>query len=211
MNRFRTGAIALLAFCSLTGVSVVAQQRAATKAEQPEKATLDAPVKDFKLQDLSHTSKEGEKEDAAQVALSDYKGKKPVLLFFMSEKCQTTWRYEKRMGRLEQQYGKKDVAFFGVRCSANDTTESICKFAEAKNFDMPILNDAKGEMSRYFKIRCTPTFALIDKKGVLRYLGSFDDAPDEPDVTKSFVPKAIVERAEVAQHALLVDQGKGRG
>jgi peroxiredoxin len=192
MNRFRTGAIALLTACSLHGMAVMAQQQAATKAAQPEKATLDAPVRDFKLQDVTHDAKEGDKPDAAKIALSDYKGKKPVLLFFMSEKCQTTWRYEKRMGKLEAKYGAKDVAFLGVRCSANDTCESIRKFAEAKNFDMPILNDADGAMSRYFKIRCTPTFALIDKQGVLRYLGSFDNAPDEPDVTKSFVPAAIV-------------------
>jgi peroxiredoxin len=192
MNRFRTGAIALLALCSLTGISVMAQQKAATKAAQPDKATLDAPVKDFKLQDVTHDLKEGEKADAAQIALSDYKGKKPVILFFMSEKCTVTWRYEKRMGKLESKYGKSDIAFLGVRCSANDTCEGIRKFAEVKNFDMPILNDADGTLSRYFKIRCTPTFALIDKQGVLRYLGSFDDAPDEPDVTKPFLPNAIV-------------------
>jgi peroxiredoxin len=190
MNRFRTGVFTLLALCALGGMSVIAQQTATTKTTKPEQATLDAPVKDFKLQDVTHELKEGEKEDVAKIALSDYKDKKPVLLFFMSEKCQVTWRYEKRMGKLEQKYGK-DISFLGVRCSANDTCESIKKFAEAKNFDMPILNDANGAMSRYFKIRCTPTFALIDKKGVLRYLGSFDDAPDEPDVTKPFLPNAI--------------------
>lgn len=191
MNRFRTGAFALLALCTMTGMSVVAQERAATKTAKPEKATLDEAVKDFKLRDVTHDLKEGEKEDAATIALSDYKGKEPVVLFFMSEKCSVTWRYEKRMGQLEQKYGK-DIRFLGVRCSANDTPETIRKFAEAKNFDMPILDDASGEMARYFKIRCTPTFALIDKKGVLRYQGSFDDAPDEPDVTKRFLPNAIV-------------------
>jgi peroxiredoxin len=192
MNRFRTGALALLALCSLTAAGVVAQEKAVTKPAKAELATPDKAVKDFRLQDVTHDLKEGEKPDAAMVALSEFKDKKPVVLFFMSEKCQTTWRYEKRMGKLVEKYGKKDVAFFAVRCSANDTCDSIRKFAEAKNFDMPILNDAKGEMSRYFKIRCTPTFVLIDKKGVLRYEGSFDDAPDEPDVTKSFLPTAIV-------------------
>ena len=120
--------------------------------------------------------------------------------FFMSERCGTTWKYEKRLGKLMKQYNK-DVAFLGVRCSANDTAESIRKFAETRNFDMPILNDEKGELSKFFKITNTPTFTLIDKKGVLRYRGSFDDDPEEDSVKKTYLAdavKAVLDSKDVA-------------
>jgi len=201
MRPIRWGASAL-ALCTLTGVAVFAQQnkpakktagKSATQAvtKKAEKAVIDKPVQDFKLVDLMHEKKEGEKADAAKIALSDYRDKKEVVLFFMSEQCDVTWRYEKRMGQLMQQYGKKDVAFLSVRCSANDTPQSICKFAESKNFVMPLLNDANGLMTDYFHVTNTPSFVLIDKKGTLRYFGSFDDDMEEKTVTKRYLPDAL--------------------
>lgn len=168
---------------------------------ESSKYEIDKPVTtEFKLRDVTHDLKAGEKPDAAMIALSSYKDKKPVVLFFMSERCGTTWKYEKRLGKLMSQYGK-NVTFLGVRCSANDSAESIRKFAETRNFDMPIMNDEKGELSKFFKVTNTPTFTLMDKKGVVRYRGSFDDSPEEESVTKRYLPdavKAVLDSKEVA-------------
>lgn len=186
--------LVVTAMCVLTAAAVIAQQPSTPKpavAVATDRATIDKAVVNFTLRDLMHEKKSGEPADAAMVSLSSFKDKKPVLLFFMSEQCSVTWRYEKRMGQLMQKYAKKDVAFFGVRCSANDTPQSICKFAESKNFVMPLLNDEKGKLSEYFHVTNTPSFALIDKSGVLRYFGSFDNAPDEQDVTKRYLADAV--------------------
>jgi peroxiredoxin len=163
-------------------------------SEAPEKAELDKPVAEFKLKNLAFEPKAGEKEDAANgpmVALSKFKDKKNVVLFFMSEKCRATWKYETRVGKLMKDMEKKDVAFLGVRCSAKDTPEGLVKFAEARNFDMPILNDENGEMTKFFGIRNTPAFAVLDKKGVLRYRGGFDDSAEESAVKSPYVPQAV--------------------
>ncbi len=194
MTRSKTGLWFVAALCAAAGAMAFAQEK---EKESPQ-AQIDKPVKEFNLKDLTKTDPKA--EDAA-VALAKFKDKKPVVLFFMSEKCGTTWKYEKRFGKLLEEYGKKDVAFFGVRCSANDSEESICKFAEAKNFAMPVLNDADGEMTRFYKVTNTPTFVLIDKKGVMRYRGSFDDNPEEPEVQHNYLPdaiKAVMNSKEVA-------------
>jgi peroxiredoxin len=156
----------------------------------PSKAEMDKPVTDFTLKDLMHDAKEGEKAEAAAVTLSKLKGKKPVVLFFMSATCGTTWKYEKRVGKLMKDH-PKDVAFFSVRCSANDTPESIRKFAEQRNFAMPLLNDEKGEVTSYYAFRNTPAFALIDKDGVLRYKGGFDDHANESQVQNTYLADAV--------------------
>ena len=192
MRAIQLGAAAV-ALCALVGTAAIVQQSAPARAARGAKtdtAVIDKPVSEFKLTDLAHEKKAGEKPGADKIALSDYKDKKPVVLFFMSEQCSVTWRYEKRFGQLMQKFGK-DVAILGVRCSANDTTKSICKFAESKNFAVPVLNDADGRMTAYFDIHNTPSFVLIDKKGAFRYFGSFDDAADEPDVKQRYLPNAI--------------------
>ena len=86
-------------------------------------------------------------------------------------------------------------------CSANDTPESLRKFAESKNFVMPVLNDDKGAVTSYYKVTNTPTFTVIDKDGVLRYRGSFDDNPAEDKVQNNYLPdavKAVLENKKVA-------------
>src|SRR5579862_6381770 len=192
LTGFRATALSALALCLIAGSALLVQEAARSDAaKKAAAAKVGTTVQNFKLRDLTKDLKEGEKEDAALVALDQYRDKKPVLLFFLSEKCDTTWRYEKRVGQLLQKYGQKDVQFLAVRCSANDTPESIRKFAEAKNFDMPLLDDSKGAMTSYFNVHCTPTFALIDTKGVLRYKGSFDDSRDPENVKKPFLTDAV--------------------
>jgi peroxiredoxin len=179
----KTRISALLGLVVLSGL-VYAQTSTANKA------TIDKPVSDFKLKDVMHDTKDGDKPGASEVALVQFKEKKPVVMFFMSERCGTTWRYEKRLGKLMKDHSK-DVAFLGIRCSANDTSESIRKFAETRNFAMPVLNDEKGEVTSYYKVTNTPTFVLLDKEGVMRYRGSFDDNADESAVKDKYLLDAI--------------------
>lgn len=179
----RTRITAFVGLVALSGL-VFAQTGTANKA------AIDKAVADFKLRDVMHDAKEGEKPEASQVALAQFKEKKPVVMFFMSERCGTTWRYEKRLGKMMKDHAK-DVAFLGIRCSANDTPESIRKFAETRNFAMPVLNDEKGQVTSYYKVTNTPTFVLLDKDGVMRYRGSFDDHPDEAQVKEHYLTDAV--------------------
>lgn len=194
MKSHRLGMFAALVMGAAACFAAVSHAAAPEETKsflKPARAVLDKPVMDFKLRDVMHDLKPDEKETDAEISLASFKGKKNVVLFFMSEKCSVTWRYEKRVGQMLKDYAKKDVVFLGVRSSANDTPESIRKFAEAKNFAMPVLDDVANKMADYYMVQVTPTFVVIDKKGVMRYFGSFDDTPDEPDVKSRFLPDAI--------------------
>ena len=116
---------------------------------------------------------------------------KPTLLVFISYNCSTSWRYEKRVGKVMQEFGPKGLRVMFVRSSANDTVEQTKKYAEARNFTGPLLYDEKNALADYFGVRVTPTFVLLDGKGVLRYSGSFDDHPDETAAKKTFARDAI--------------------
>jgi peroxiredoxin len=171
-------------FVWLSALALSAAACVAVSAQAPERARIDRPVKDFQFRDLMV-------DDEKQYSLSQFKGKKAVLLTFVSYNCDVTWRYEKRLGKVLQDYGKKNVAFLGVRSSARDTPDAMRRYMEAKNLTMPVLYDAKNAMADYFGVQVTPTFALIDKDGVLRYYGSFDEDMEEKQAKKPYVPDAL--------------------
>jgi peroxiredoxin len=151
---------------------------------QAQRAQMDRPVADFKLRDLM-------KDDEVLHTLAQYKGKKTLVLTWVSYNCSVSWRYEKRLGKLLQDYGKKDVAFLAVRSSANDTVEGMRKYADARNLEMPVLYDEKNRLADYYNVRITPTFVIIDKDGVMRYRGSFDDDADEAAAKAPYVRNAL--------------------
>jgi peroxiredoxin len=150
-------------------------------------ALMDQPVEDFSLRDLTADPKDskdpkadpkpepGAGAGAMSISLSQFKGKKHVVLFFFSEKCGHTKRYGKRVGEFVKQNVGEEVAFLGVRSHADDTPESIRKFARSQKYQFPILDDPEGRMARYFRVQVAPTFVVIDKEGALRYFGSFDN------------------------------------
>lgn len=156
---------------------------AAGDDEQPaERARLDAPVRDFRLRDVMA-------DEERFVTLSELKGK-TVVLFFLSDKCQVTWLYEQRTGALIRDLAGRDVVFLGIRSSAGDSAHEIRSYAEAKNFDIPVLFDESNVVADYFGVRVTPLYAVIDPTGALRYFGAFDD---------NQTPGKVQQPAETAQ------------
>jgi peroxiredoxin len=140
----------------------------AASASAQEKIKIGDEAKAFKVKDAM-------KEEETWIDLAEHKGKNPIVLVWISEKCDITWRYEGRTGELLKEFGPKGVKFFAVWSSQADTAQSIRKYAESKNYVMPVLDDAKGEMARHFGVAVTPTYVVVDKDGKFRYRGAYDD------------------------------------
>jgi peroxiredoxin len=167
---------------SALAVTLAAGIATAWEETQPKQAEMDKPVQDFKVKDIL---------SGKEVALSDYKGK-PVVVSSIAYTCGTSWRYEKRMGRMFADYGKKGVVFLNMNSNANNTDDGIKKYVEARNLSsVPLLKDVNNKVADYFNTRVTPTFYVLDKDHVLRYQGSFDDNADETQASKTFVIAAL--------------------
>jgi peroxiredoxin len=159
-----------------------------------DKAAVDQPMKDFKLRNLM-------KDGDEKIALSDYKDKKTVVLIFTSYNCDACGDYENRMLKVIKDFAGKDVVFLGVRSSAEDDAAGMKKYATEKGFQIPFLEDAKNVMADYLDVLVTPTFAVIDPKGVLRYRGALDDSLKEARAQKPYLRdaiQAVLEGKEVA-------------
>ena len=190
MKRFWVAALSLSVLASFAAVSV-----ADSKENLPTKAEMDKPVRNFKAKDIMKDLKEGEPAAAAVAPLlletnKKEEAKKATVLFFVSEGCPVTWRYEKRVGDLMKKYGK-DVRFVGVSSHYTEDPNKVRKFAEQRNFDMPILRDADSKIAVFFGVRQTPTMLVIDQDQKLRYQGGIDDNPSESGVSKRYVADAL--------------------
>jgi len=166
------------------------------------KAKIDEPVKDFALLNVAT-------DKPAPLKLSDYKGKKNVVLVWLSYTCPVTQQYEERMGKLVQQYGTKnsDVAFVAVHANLEQTNERIKRYAQDKNFTGAVLDDKQKlpGITEYFQAKATPTVVIIDKAGVMRFKGRIDNNPgdlrgEEPGTKKLVVAAltAIKDGKEIA-------------
>ena len=145
---------------ALTAVGASAQQTATLPFGQEARA--------FKVKDVM-------KDEETWVDLAAFKGKNPVVLVWISKQCDVTWRYEGRTGELLKEFGPKGVKFFAVWSSQADSAPSIRKYAESKNYVMPVLDDDKGELARHFGVGNTPTYVVLDKDFKFRYRGACDD------------------------------------
>jgi peroxiredoxin len=155
---------------------------------------LDKPVKDFKLRDLM-------KDTETWISLSDYKDKKAVVLIFTSYNCDACADYEGRMLKLIKDFAGQDVVFLGVRSSAEDNSADMRKYYESKGFKIPFLEDTKNVLAAALDVLVTPTFYVIDKQGVLRYRGAYDESLKESRAQKTFVHdalRAVLDGKEVA-------------
>jgi formylglycine-generating enzyme required for sulfatase activity len=100
------------------------------ESKLPERAKIDQPVKDFRLRDLM-------RDEPIYVTLSQFRDKKTVVLVSVQSRCPITWKYIGRIGKLFQDFHKKDVAFLAIRSSLTDSEDRIRRYAEDKNLDMP--------------------------------------------------------------------------
>jgi peroxiredoxin len=152
--------------------------------DKPGRGAVDAPVKDFRLRDLT-------KDQETFISLSDFRDKKAVVLVFTSYTCTACEDYEGRIRKLPKDFEGKDVAVLGVRSSAEDDAAGMRKYAEEKGFRFPFLDDPGNVLADALGVAATPTFFVIDRKGVLRYRGSYDDAFFEDRATKTYVHDAV--------------------
>lgn len=177
-----------LLLCPAVGLS---QAGPGAKADR---AAVDEPVREFRLRNVM-------KNEESYVTLSEFRDKKAVVLIFTSTTCSACEDYENRIRRLSKDFAGQDVAILGIRSSAEDDGPGMRKYAETQGFAFPHLDDPRNLVADYFNVQATPTFYVIDKKGVLRYRGGYDDAFIEKRATKTYVHdalRAILEGKEVA-------------
>jgi len=143
-----------------------------------------------------NTKKKGGEKDKSDhekptLSLVEAKGTKNLVLFFLSEQCGVTFFYKSRLQQIQKDFAGKGFVFVGVRGGKRQNPDEPLELAETNYLKMPFVDDTNGALIRYFRVRQSLTFAVIDREGRLRYRGGFDDSVDAAHVKKSYLRNAL--------------------
>ena len=120
------------------------------------------PAPDFSLPDL----------DGGVHDLSDYEGKIIVINFWSTE-CPSAIRADEGFGPLLEEWGE-EVALLSIASNANETHDQLIEAAAERSVS-PVLSDADQAVANLYGAVTTPHIFVIDREGILRYQGAFND------------------------------------
>lgn len=163
---FAAAAAVALLLCT----AVQAKEKGAT-------AKVGQAAPDFTLQDV---------RTGQDVKLSDYKGKNTVVITFQSLQCPWNYMraeagYERVLFPLAKEWEDEGVVFLAINSNSTESVDQLRSYAEEHNMPYPLLKDPGNQVADVYGGATTPHFYVVDKEGVLRYQGGFEQAPSSPE------------------------------
>lgn len=153
-------------------------------------AEVGKPAPDFTLKDA----------EGREHKLSDQKGN-VVVLEWTNHECPVVNRYHtsKTIKETMAKFEGKPVTWWAIDSShfCNDKVEGIREWSKSEGVTYPILLDAPGKVGHLYGAKTTPHMFVIDKNGVLAYMGSVDDDKhgDKEDA-RNYVAEAVTSLLE---------------
>ena len=130
---------------------------------------LGTSAPDFRLADT----------EGRAVALSDFTGRKALLVMFLCNHCPFVKHVQKELVRLGRECEAKGVGVVGissndVRQYPEDGPEAMREERERAGYSFPYLYDETQEVAKAYGAACTPDFFLFDRERRLFYRGQMD-------------------------------------
>jgi len=116
---------------------------------------------DFNLPDLK----------GGNVRLSDYYGKKSVLIDFSTTWCPYCVGIIPELEKIKSDYKDKDVEVMSIYIGENPS--AVENFVKKHNIGYKILVDQSGKVASQYRIFGVPTIMIINKEGIIVYKGGF--------------------------------------
>ena len=113
------------------------------------------------------------------VSLSDFAGKKALLVIFICRHCPYVKHIQSELARLGRDYADKEAGIAAI--SANDpdgvpedAPEKLKEMAQDQGFVFPFLFDEDQSVAKAYTAVCTPDCFIFDGQRKLVYRGQFD-------------------------------------
>jgi peroxiredoxin len=152
-REFKGIAVALVIACLFILPSII--RAAKQKSFDITKPPVEEKAPDFVLTDLN-----GQK-----FRLSDYRGRRPVLIIFSTTWCTFCKAEIPRFKFLHETYAKQGLEI--VNIDIQEPKEKVARFASQNQLPYRVLLDEDGTVSGVYEIRGVPTMILVDKNGMV--------------------------------------------
>jgi peroxiredoxin len=126
-----------------------------------------------------------------RLALSGWRGHVVVINFWSAE-C--VWSRHADIFLLYRQltWDSKGVRVLGIASNVNETEAHLRLESEARHLRYQVGFDYEHKVADLYKADFTPQFYVLDRQGIIRYIGAVDDATSENPVPKHFyVDRAV--------------------
>ena len=118
------------------------------------------------------------------VGLSQWIGKKPVIIEFWATWCPICAALLPRMEAAEKKYGNQ-VEFLVVAVAVNQSKNTVRRHVEEHPMPFTFLWDGNGSAVRAFQAPSTSYIAVLDSKGKVVYTGVGEDQDIEAALQKA--------------------------
>jgi thiol-disulfide isomerase/thioredoxin len=126
--------------------------------------------------------------DGKPVDLSQYVGKKPVLVEFWATWCPVCKELEPSLAAAKKKHGDA-LEVLIVAVGVNQTQRSIKRHLENHAMPGQVVWDGQGKAVRAFEAPSTAYIVILDAKGKVVYTGAGADQKLEPVLAKVFASK----------------------
>lgn len=116
---------------------------------------------DFELKDL----------DGNVLRLSQFNGKKPVLLYFWATWCPHCVASRPDIAAFREKVPESELQILGINVGAGDSLQKVQRFQKGHPTSWPILYDADQKVTESYGVQGIPLYLLINKKGEIVYQG----------------------------------------
>src|SRR5580698_722227 len=119
--------------------------------------------------------------DGKTVSLSDFAGKRGLLVIFMCNHCPFVIHLRSALAAFAKEYQAKGLGIVGINSNdigthPDDSPDRMKAEAKSAGYTFPYLFDESQAVARSYGAACTPDFFLFDANHRLAYRGQFDDS-----------------------------------
>jgi peroxiredoxin len=108
--------------------------------------------------------------DGTKVELAKLIGRQPIYLKFWATWCVPCREQMPHLEATFRDHGDK-LAVYAVDVAIDDPIDNVRQFVTNKHLTVPVAIDRDGSVSEQFDLNVTPQHVLIDRAGVVRYVG----------------------------------------
>jgi peroxiredoxin len=152
-------AVALIGSCAQTGSTASSTAPSPVAAADVRGTSIGQLAPDFTLPQT----------DGTEVSLKDLEGS-PAVLVFWTAWCPSCKEEAPKINKLVAEFGAKGVKVVGINIGDSDArvAEGIKDFG----IKYAVARDKDASVSKNFRVVGTPTVLILDKKGIVRYVGN---------------------------------------
>lgn len=102
-------------------------------------------------------------------------GHDATVLVFWSSGCPCVRRYQARVDALAERFSARGVQVLAVSSNAGENFDEALSVARERGVKVPLWRDEGGAVATLVGARSTPTAAVLDRTGALRFIGWVDN------------------------------------